>query len=107
MKKQQLTQRQTLWSERIAEWEISGLSQSTFCQQHGLVYGTFIYWRSHLKKLNTDVQQPAVSFLAVTYKPAKQSTLILKLNDQHSIELKSGFDPELLRQVIQAVQPTV
>lgn len=103
MKKHQLTQTQILWSERIAEWETSGLSQSTFCKQHGLVYGTFIYWRSHLKKI-TDAEQPAVSFLAVTCKPAKQSTLILKLNGQHNIELKSGFDSELLRQVVQAVQ---
>jgi hypothetical protein len=104
MKKQLLTQTQILWSERIAEWETSGLSQSTFCQQHGLVYGTFIYWRSHLKKFNTKAVQPPISFLAVTCKPAKQSTLILKLNGQHSIELKSGFDPELLREVVQAVQ---
>ena len=100
-----LTPTQIQWSERITAWEISGLSQSAFCKKHELVYGTFVYWRSHLKKLNADTQQPeSVSFFPVSLKPEKKPSLILRINDQHSIELCSGFDPELLGKVVQVVQ---
>jgi hypothetical protein len=100
-----LTPTQSQWSERITAWEMSGLNQSSFCKQHGLVYGTFVYWRSHLKKLNADVEQPeSISFFPVTLKSEKTASLILRVNDQHSIELKSDFNPELLAKVVQVIQ---
>lgn len=104
-KQRTLTSIQSQWLERITAWEASKLSQSAFCKQHGLVYGTFVYWRSQLKKLNAMATQPEpVSFLPITLKPANQTSLILRINDQHSIELCPGFDPVLLRQVVQVVQ---
>ena len=101
----QLTPTQAQWAERITAWKISGLSQSAFCKQQGHVYGTFVYWRSHLKKINARMKQPeSVSFFPVTLKSEKKASLILRINDQHSIELKSGFDPELLAKVVQVIQ---
>ncbi len=101
----QFTPTQIQWSERIVNWEKSGLTQAAFCKQHQLVYGTFVYWRSHLKKLNAQVKPPEpVSFFPVTLKPEKKTTLTLRINDQHCIDLSSDFDPELLRQVVQIVQ---
>lgn len=103
-----LTPTQTQWSERITAWEVSGLSQSSFCKQHDLVYGTFVYWRSHLKKLKADMEQPeSISFFPVTLKSEKTASLVLRVNDQHSIELKSDFDPDLLGKVIQVIQQIV
>ncbi|MCP4270647.1 MAG: hypothetical protein GY781_01595 [Gammaproteobacteria bacterium] len=103
MSAKQLTLTQSKWSDRISAWETSGLSQSAFCKQHQLVYGTFVYWRSHLKKLNTDhVQFDSVSFLPITLTQEKKS-LLLRINNLHSIELQPGFDVELLRQVVKAI----
>lgn len=100
-----LTPTQTQWSERITDWEMSGLSQSSFCQQHDLVCGTFVYWRSHLKKLNAELEPPeSISFFPVTFKSEKKTTLTLRINDQHCIELSSDFDHELLGKVVQVVQ---
>ena len=100
-----LTPTQKQWSERISDWEVSRLSQSVFCKQHDLVYGTFVYWRSHLKELNAKLGQPeSISFFPVTLKPEKKTTLTLRINNQHCIELSADFDPELLGKVIQVVQ---
>ena len=49
-----LTAKQQLWLDRVSAREKSGLSQAAFCKKHELTYGTFVYWRSHLKKLNAD-----------------------------------------------------
>ena len=99
-----LTSTQSQWSERITAWESSQLTQSDFCKQQGLVYGTFVYWHSQLKKLNTSAMQPEpISFLPVTVKQDRQTALILRINDRHSVELYPGFDPVLLRQVVQAI----
>jgi hypothetical protein len=104
MSVKQLTGTQIQWSDRISAWETSGLSQSAFCKQHQLVYGTFVYWRSHLKKLKADyTPSDSVSFLPVTLTPEKTRSLLLRVNNLHSIELQPGFDPDLLRQVVQAI----
>jgi hypothetical protein len=99
------TQAQTRWSQHIAAWEASGLTQADFCQHHQLVYGTFVYWRHHLKKTKASNRPPDVaSFLPVSLSPAKSEPLMLRINDRHSIELRPGFDPVLLCQVVQALE---
>jgi len=39
---------QTKWSERILNWEESGLSQTQFCIKHGINLRTFQYWKRKL-----------------------------------------------------------
>jgi hypothetical protein len=97
--------KQQLWSDRIAAWKDSGLSQRHYCDRHQLTYSTFVYWRGRLKQLNRDNHTAGkVSFLPVKFKQEDQATLILRINDRHSIEIHPGFDPDLLGKVIQAVQ---
>jgi len=95
-----------IWSERIASWKQSGLSQRAYCEQHQLVLGTFCYWRSRLKAQEAEVRTVSPRFLPVTLKPSGHAALILKINDRHSIEIKAGFDPDLLSKVVRAVQLT-
>ncbi|WP_410428253.1 IS66 family insertion sequence element accessory protein TnpA [Marinomonas sp. IMCC 4694] len=33
------------WAARIEKWRLSGLSANGFCEQEGLVYHQFGYWR--------------------------------------------------------------
>lgn len=97
--------KQQLWSDRIADWKDSGLSQKRYCLQHQLTYSTFVYWRGRLKRLNGDDPAPGkVNFLPVTLKQENQATLTLRVNGRYSIEIHPGFDPDLLGKVIQAVQ---
>jgi len=36
------------WEHLLAQYEASGLKQRVFCEQHGLGYSTFCYWRKQL-----------------------------------------------------------
>lgn len=44
------TKRQAYWSEQNNLWESSGLPQQKFCEQQGLVYKQFVYWRGRLNR---------------------------------------------------------
>jgi hypothetical protein len=100
-----LTDNQSLWSDRIAAWKTSGLNQADFCQQNNITLSAFGYWRTRLKKLN-QINNPSdeVHFLPVNIKLNTCSSLTLKINHQHSVEVSRGFDADLLTQIIQVVQ---
>ena len=94
-----------LWSDRIASWKQSGLAQRAYCEQQQLVYSTFAYWRGRLKKLQGGHElEGKVNFLPVTLKQESSVSLILRINDRHTLEINPGFDPDLLAKVVQAVQ---
>jgi len=101
-----LTPTQARWSQHISAWEVSGLSQADFCQYHHLVYGTFVYWRHRLKKLNVGkIAECAISFLPVALNAVKPKVLVLHINNRHGVELDADFDPVLLSQVVRALEP--
>ena len=46
------------WREQITEWEQSGQSQKSFCEEHDLSYHRFGYWRrKYLERDSVNVQQ--------------------------------------------------
>ena len=100
-----LTPVQSRWRRHITDWESSGLSQAAYCKHQQLVYGTFIYWRHRLKKLDAgNGQGQAVTFLPVAIKPVTPKPLVLHILGQHSVELDADFDPVLLNRVVQALE---
>ena len=55
---------QSYWSEQSTLWESSGLAQRKFCEQQGLAYKQFIYWRERLnrkKAINSELRLLKVS----------------------------------------------
>ena len=38
------------WEQLMEQYEASGLKQRTFCEQHGVAYSTFCYWRKRLRQ---------------------------------------------------------
>ena len=38
------------WERLMEQYKASGLKQRTFCEQHGLGYSTFCYWRKRLRQ---------------------------------------------------------
>ncbi len=43
-----LDDKQRFWSDTIAAWKDSGLSQKKYCDQEQLTYSTFVYWRGRV-----------------------------------------------------------
>lgn len=38
------------WEQLMAQYETSNISQRVFCEQHGIAYSTFGYWRKQLRQ---------------------------------------------------------
>ena len=47
------------WEQLMAQYEAGDLSQRIFCEQHGLAYSTFGYWRKQLCRPVHNENQPA------------------------------------------------
>lgn len=47
------------WQSLVDQFEQSGLSQRTFCQQNSLAYGTFARWRRRLLGSNANSDHQA------------------------------------------------
>ncbi|BCA94335.1 hypothetical protein TUM19329_24880 [Legionella antarctica] len=62
--------RQAYWSEQNSLWESSGLAQPKFCEQQGLVYKQFVYWRGRLNKKISGNAEPKL--LKVSTTPARE-----------------------------------
>jgi hypothetical protein len=94
-----------LWSDRIAAWRQSGLTQRAFCEQQQLAFSTFAYWRGRLKKSQAcDASDGKVHFLPVSLRQENARALTLRINGRHSIEIKAGFDPDLLARVVRTLE---
>ena len=102
---QAVTERKTqLWSDRIKSWQQSGLSQRAYCEQQQLVLGTFVYWRSRLRKQVSSIPADKPSFLPIAIKRQDDASLTLLINGRHHLEIRPDFDPGFLTRVIQVVQ---
>lgn len=38
------------WEQLMAQYEAGHISQRLFCEQHGIAYSTFGYWRKQLRQ---------------------------------------------------------
>lgn len=46
---------QSWWAAQMKAYEQSGMTQRTFCEEHGLAYSTFSSWRRRLSRENAVV----------------------------------------------------
>ncbi len=87
------------WAERIAEFQASGQRAPQWCAARELKLHQFRYW---LKKLQRPVPaEPSVRWLPVGLSDP-ESTLTVKVGVA-AIEVKSGFDPQLLTTVVKTL----
>jgi hypothetical protein len=101
MDKQQRLQE---WTARITDFKTSGLTMSAWCQVHGQTIHQLKYW---LRKLNEPtssstnwlplaINSPSTEFFSPS------SSLMVRVGHV-GIEVQTGFNPELLRQIVRAL----
>lgn len=107
MAKQSVTdkqkQKRQCWKQHIEEYSRSGTSQAEYCRQHKLSAKSFTYWKRRLR------QKSLVSFVPVQVKPetpivADRSSELVLHKDGYRIEIKEGFNPVALGEVLQAIR---
>lgn len=113
------------WRKRMRRYERSGLTIREFCQQEGLVAHQFSWWRAELKRraaaansskppakpkqpTSKKNSKPAATghFVPVRLEPsaAASSGVEIVLNQPPRIQVTAGFDAEVLREVVRALE---
>ena len=96
----------SLWQQHIEGWETSGLTQGIYCQQHAISLASFGYWRTRLKRMQPDKKGREIEarFLAVQLMSTQHDPLLTLRTPQNvSIDVAGGFDPQLLKEVLQVL----
>jgi hypothetical protein len=100
-------QRRQEWIARIADYKASGLTMSAWCDAHHVTKEQLKYWLRKLKVVPSKVVTPPTHWVQLTVADPIQCTnhasLVVYIGSSH-IEIRSGFDPRLLREVVQALE---
>jgi len=91
------------WSSRVADFKASGQSASAWCAAHDLPPHQLWYWLRKHKNIDTPTMMPS-QWLSVELgepKPssAQGSALLVRVG-QATVEVKPGFNPALLSDVV-------
>ena len=65
-----LASKKEFWEDHIKKWELSKLTQKSYCEEANIKLTTFVFWKSHLKKPKTK------KFLPVELKSLPMDTSI-------------------------------
>ncbi|MGG1556482.1 IS66 family insertion sequence element accessory protein TnpA [Paenibacillus ferrarius] len=103
-------QRRNEWIARIAEYKASGLTMSAWCSANNRSVEQLKYWLRKLKSFSSSSTQqvPSPQWVPLNLAPSVASAnlglpLVVRVG-QASIELYPGFNPQLLREIVQALE---
>ena len=97
---QQKDNKSVLWQRRRVQYRESGLSRRAFCKEHHLKLSTLDYWFCRLGKQE---REHGLVELDRTSIVLQEPCLIVRISQNCRIEVRKGFDPQLLAEVIQAL----
>lgn len=78
------------WEQLMAQYESSHISQRLFCEQHGIAYSTFGYWRKQLRQ-SASLEKPSaalVEFPMLSREPVQAWRVELDLGQGVVLRLK-------------------
>lgn len=103
---EQLEQKRSYWKDHIDSWQESGLNQAEYCRRHNLKHHQLVYWKKRFLKAETDVSLVPLKLDELLDMPchSDQAALCLIIDDHFKIDIRSGFDAQLLRQLILALR---
>ena len=103
---EQLEQKRSFWKQHIDSWQETGLTQVEYCRQHNLKHHQLVYWKKRFLKTETDVSFVPLKLedLLDISTRQDQASLTLIVYNQFKIEIRAGFDAQLLRQLIFALR---
>ncbi|MGI6357257.1 MAG: IS66 family insertion sequence element accessory protein TnpA [Bacillota bacterium] len=93
---------QQQWEARIAAFKDSGLSGAKWCEEQGVNAHQFYYWKAKLKSDNQPAKRAGWLQVEVSDPVASLEVRV----GTAIIEVKPGFNPELLASVVRALTET-
>lgn len=119
-------EKERYWLHTMREWQKSGLKVRDFCQRQDISETKFYWWRGELKrrkkkntfcagqeKKGTSLEEsgnPFIPVRVVGFIPGKKSSpqedsgIEIEVTGGQRIIVKTGFDPETLTSVIEALE---
>lgn len=91
------------WEKQVELWRRSGMNQSAFCREHKLSRWSFHYWRKKLLKSSRETVS-LVKLPAIAISSAQPSAINVRLDDRYSVEVKSDFEAETLRRLLDVLE---
>ena len=90
-----------LWKRRCEEFRKSGLTRRTFCARRRLKISTLDYWFAKIRAVESDqglveLKPQAISIV--------KSCLEVVVGEKYRIEIRHGFDRQLLGELIKALE---
>ena len=103
---EQLEQKRTYWKHHIESWQETALTMTEYCRRHSLKLHQLVYWKKRILKTETGVSFVPIKLDDLLDIPAQpdHGPLRLLINDHFKIEIRHGFDAQLLRQLIFALR---
>lgn len=101
------TELQKFWQSHLDKWKRSGVRQAVYCRENNLKNRQFTYWK---RKFLSDVIP--VELVQVCTEPISiasvssnsRASLHLTVNSSFVIEIRDGFSPSTLKQVLRTLQ---
>ena len=94
--------RSDYWRGVLEKWSASGLSQRRFCEERGISFSTFCYWRRRLRE--TSASGSATPFIPVEIKPPRRGTGLscyeVRLESGARIRVPFDFESDSLLRLI-------
>jgi transposase-like protein len=98
-------EQQIEWMAKVTAYKASGLSTKEWCSAHNLKPHQLRYWLRKLQPLDSQTIEPT-RWLPVEFsdpEPKNQvSTLLIRVG-QATVEVKPGFDPTLLSDIVRVL----
>ena len=98
------------WSEHIAVWQRSGLSQGAYCRRHGLCQSSMGYWR---KRLETTAAKEGASFVTIVPVPLPASAqadcttapepILVHVGNAFRLEIRGDFAAPVLEKLVRTL----
>jgi hypothetical protein len=97
-----LKQKRSYWKQHIEKWHSSGMTQTAYCQQYELKVHQFTYWKKRFIQTASGITFVPVKIRRTGPSSSAKhpSPLRLNLAQDLQIDIRPGFDPQLLRRLI-------
>ncbi len=91
------------WKKHIKKCSESGLTQKEYCLRNGIGSKSMTYWKSKLKKENTDISFVHLPIAVRPIQPA-QTSLKLICNDKYIVEVGDNFAADTLKRLLHTIE---
>ncbi len=92
------------WEQRIADYRASGLSRAKWCQQNSLKAHQLKYWLKRMEDPTVSSKPSTTWTSVVMVNPSSDDGSIQVKIGECSIEVKQGFNPSLLADVVKVLK---